>query len=95
MHKIARAAALLKLPFSEREFEAWENIRHARAHGDFSISVQNHDKFQSEWADRDCVANLINKFVLALIGYSGPYTDYSSPGYPIKQLFGNAPSVLQ
>ena len=81
-HRIVRAAGFLQLTVSDREFTDWESIRHPRAHGDFTVNAADRGSLQTEADQQSCVANLINKFVLALIGYSGPYVDYSSPNYP-------------
>ena len=73
---------MLHLSVTAREFAAWESIRHPRAHGDFSINANDRGGMQLE-ADRQfCVGNVINKFVLALFGYSGPFVDYSTRGFP-------------
>ena len=83
-HVIRRAAELLGVPLSEVEFSAWKQIRHPRAHGNFAVPPGDRRRLQSEADQQACVANLINKFVLALFGYVGAYVDYSSPGYPVK-----------
>jgi hypothetical protein len=83
-HVIKEAAKSLGIALSDAEFGAWRKTQHPRAHGNFAVNPGDRRSVQDEANQQACVANLINKFVLALVGYAGTYVDYSSPGYPTR-----------
>lgn len=64
---------------TDTEIDSWDRIRNPHSHGDFSQWVKD---IQSGWDRTACIANLINKTMLFLIGYDGKYVDYSERGYP-------------
>jgi hypothetical protein len=61
--------------------EEYDKLRNSSAHGELADS----SKFQIH-LDR-CAAALVLFYhiIFLAIGYSGPYTDYSTPGYPEKE----------
>ncbi|MGA2241194.1 MAG: hypothetical protein ABSH11_04055 [Verrucomicrobiota bacterium] len=82
--KIYRASKVLKIEITKSELAAWHKLRHRLAHGNFDLDVQSLEVIQTELNRAACVANIVNKFVLALIHYEGPYRDYSTLGYPTR-----------
>lgn len=79
---IRRAGELLKITITDTELKAWGLLRHRLAHGNFSFDFQSQDTMQSEIDRANCVANIVNKFILALIRYEGVFCDYSVRGHP-------------
>jgi hypothetical protein len=82
--KIRKAAELLGVKTAEVEIAAWKNLRRAPAHGDFDFDFTDQSKLQLAVNQTATVANILNKFVLALIGYKGPFRDYAATGYSTR-----------
>ncbi len=61
---------------SEQEIKAWKDIRHPSAHGDFSCEPNDYMRSMEQ------VFNVMNKLVFLLVGYQGPFRDYSQIGWP-------------
>lgn len=80
--KTRAAAAWLEIKITGAELAALSKLRHPLAHGDFSLDVESSAEIQDKLNQAACVANIVNKFVLALIRYEGPYRDYSTVEYP-------------
>ena len=79
---IRKAGELLKITITQTELRAWGHLRHRLAHGNFSIDVKSPATIQSEFDHAASVANIVNKFVLALFQYEGVFRDYSVRGHP-------------
>jgi hypothetical protein len=80
--KARKAADWLKIKITDTELAAWNKLRHPLAHGNFHINAESKIEIQDKLNQAACVANIVNKFVLALIRYEGPYRDYSTVEYP-------------
>ena len=76
------AAKFLEITISDDEIKSWEAVRHPIAHGRYDIM---------QLSKLRVVYNMINKFVLAMIGYEGMYTDYSIEYWGRSRLLRNAP----
>jgi len=87
-YKVKRAAELLGMNVSDKEIDAWNRLRHPLSHGDFEFDIDNTAKRHANLERVDCIANLINKFTLRLVGYSGPYKNYSEEGRPYDEFSG-------
>lgn len=59
------------------EIEAWANLRNQVMHGSLVLADASREKCQVEIFRHQLVANLVNKILLQIIGYSGPFFDYS------------------
>lgn len=46
-------------------------------------AARGHVEFQGQLNEFDRVQNLMNRIVLHLLGYTGPYCDYAQPGWPV------------
>lgn len=79
---IRKAGELLKITITDAELSAWGHLRNRLAHGNFSFDFQSQAMMQSEIDRANCVANIVNKFILALVGYEGVFCDYSARGHP-------------
>lgn len=79
---IRKAGETLKITITQTELKAWGQLRHRLAHGNFSIDVKSPATVQSEFDYAASVANIVNKFVLALFQYEGVFRDYSVRGHP-------------
>jgi hypothetical protein len=79
---IRKAGELLKITITQTELKAWGHLRNRLAHGNFSIDVKSPATLQSEFDHAASVANIVNKFVLALFQYEGVFCDYSVRGHP-------------
>jgi hypothetical protein len=81
---IRKAGELLKITITQTELKAWGHLRHRLAHGNFSIDFKSPATVQSEFDHAASVANIVNKFVLALFQYEGVFCDYSVRGHPTR-----------
>ena len=79
---IWRAAKWLKINLTQDEIAAWRELRNPLAHGRFDVDIESPTEIQGKLNQAACVANIVNKFVLAIIGYEGLYRDYSTIQYP-------------
>jgi hypothetical protein len=71
----------------EDEVCAWEMLRHAAAHGrEYSLPLDE------VWNAYEQVRVLMSRLVFETIGYVGAYTDYGSPGWPVR-MHGHAPTA--
>lgn len=71
-----------KIDISRDEIGAWKKLRDCVTHGEFRTGPDSIADFPEENHQFDCCVNIINKLVLGLIGYTGPFRDYSKPNYP-------------
>lgn len=62
--------------FSAEEVKAWGKMRNPLAHGSFWLKT--HGEHQNLATRYDHVRNMLNKLVMATVGYSGAYCDYSN-----------------
>jgi hypothetical protein len=76
------AAKLLKINLTQDEIAAWSDLRNPLAHGRFDVDIKSPTEIQDKLNQAARVANIVNKFVLAIIGYEGAYRDYSTISYP-------------
>ncbi len=83
-NKIRKAGELLGVRIVDEEMAAWKNLRHKTAHGDFEFDFGDQSNTQQAFNQTATVANIFNKFILALIGYKGPFRDYGVPGHPTR-----------
>ncbi|HKW29868.1 MAG TPA: hypothetical protein VJT54_11060 [Verrucomicrobiae bacterium] len=79
---IWRAAKWLKINLTKDEMAAWSDLRNPLAHGRFDVDIESPTEIQDKLDQAARVANIVNKFVLAMIGYEGTYRDYSTIDYP-------------
>jgi hypothetical protein len=56
---------------------AWNKIRHPTAHGN-----EFHMPFREIVRQCDLTYSALTRLIFAVIGYQGPYTDYSVEGWP-------------
>lgn len=61
-------------------YDSWSRLRHASAHG----SGGGGRDFETILQLRGNVLSLFYSLVFATIGYSGPRSDYSLPGWPVR-----------
>jgi len=71
---------------SDEEISAWNKLRNSTAHGVFQTGQVPDAAVLKQMHRYDCCVNIINKLVLGLIGYTGPFRDYSKPNYPTETL---------
>lgn len=64
------------------DWKAWSALRMPAAHGSFSVDPE---KMQELLDAVYRLVTLIYKLVFLKIGYDGPYTDCSSPGWPMTE----------
>jgi hypothetical protein len=79
---VRKAASWIKINLTEDEITAWRQLRNPLAHGRFDVDINSPTEIQDKLNQAARVANIVNKFVLAIIGYEGVYRDYSSVSYP-------------
>jgi len=79
--KIVKAGELVGVEFNNDELKAWKTLRNKPAHGDFDYD-SDRDALQNSFWSAAKVAGMLNKLVLALIGYTGPIVDYATQGFP-------------
>lgn len=65
------------LGFDSADKKAWD-FRNKSAHGNFSLYGGEFTSRKSSVANRDRLANMVNKLVMHAIGYEGKYLDYGS-----------------
>jgi hypothetical protein len=87
---IKKAGEILRpadpIQISDDETSAWSKLRNSTAHGDFQTGQESLTSFLEQMRRYDCCVNIINKLVLGLIGYKGPFRDYSKSNYPNETL---------
>lgn len=66
-----------KLGITLEDIDAWEKSRNPSAHGAFAGPLPEIAKLQRRVDRFHRVQNLMNRIVLHLIGYQGPYMDYA------------------
>jgi len=59
----------------------WKSLRHASAHGDSLAD----GCLQTLIDECDAVRVLFNQLVFGIINYTGPYTDYATYGWPMRE----------
>jgi hypothetical protein len=79
---VRKAGSWIKVNLTEDEITAWRQLRNPLAHGRFDVDFNSPTEIQDKLNQAARVANIVNKFVLAIIGYQGEYRDYSSVSYP-------------
>jgi len=79
--KIRKVGNKLKIEITEEEIKAWGDMRPPLAHGRGYYNLENQDEWQEKLDLLASTANIINKLVLALIRYEGPFADYSQRGW--------------
>jgi len=83
---IKRAGEIVRpgdpIVISDEEIAEWSKLRNSTAHGDFQTGQVSDVAVLEQMRRYDCCVNIINKLVLGLIGYKGPFRDYSKPKYP-------------
>ena len=82
VESVRKAASWIKINLTEDEITAWRQLRNPLAHGRFDLDYGSPTDIQDKLNQAARVANIVNKFVLAIIGYEGIYRDYSSVNYP-------------
>jgi hypothetical protein len=75
----------LKMEVTDDEINAWKKMRHPLAHGKSDYNYEDEDELQERMDFLACAANILNKLILALLKYEGPFRDYSTRGWPLKQ----------
>ncbi|MBL4849379.1 MAG: hypothetical protein JKY65_27950 [Planctomycetes bacterium] len=75
--------------FTEKEIKAWNKLRNSLAHGAYGTSPERVHKVFRRLLH---VTNMTNKLILLVIGYRGPYRDYSEVDWPTRE-FGSEPTV--
>jgi hypothetical protein len=66
---------------THEQFEAWEGLRHVAAHGK-EYDLPFRELYELSWQLRVLMA----KLVFELVGYTGPYTDYGTLGWPTQRV---------
>lgn len=61
------------------EIQGWKDLRNVSAHGSLRMEPGPNQKLLD---DIFGAANLLNKLIFLVVGYSGVYTDYSTRGWP-------------
>jgi hypothetical protein len=75
-----RAGGLLGV--TNEDVQAWRELRNPVAHGGMIEMEGDHPELQAVLNRLTRVLNLMNRITLQMIGYEGPYTDYSLAGWP-------------
>ena len=65
---------------SEQQLTAWNKLRHRMAHG---LDINNPLEVLPDLCDLTYMALL--RLLFEAIGYSGPYTDRTTPGWPTDE----------
>lgn len=89
--KVLQAAIKLEVQVGDEELRAWKQMRSPLAHGRFPSGPLSETEVQLQSHQLDCAASIINKFVFGLIGYSGDYQDFSTPGWPTRRVTPSVP----
>jgi hypothetical protein len=64
---------------TDDQLEAWERLRHVAAHGrEYQLPLREVFELSQK------VRVLMSRLVFESIGYAGAYTDYGSPGWPVR-----------
>jgi hypothetical protein len=69
------------LGVTKDDAKAWGETRHPSAHGRLS-GAASQNELQIRVTRHARVQNLLNRIILQLMGYTGPYIDYAQPGHP-------------
>jgi hypothetical protein len=69
------------------QYKAWDKLRNRSAH-EYQLSKNNPEELRTLLPK---VQVLFNNLIFHAIGYKGPYTDYASPDWPIRQY----PNIVQ
>lgn len=64
----------------EASVKAWKRVRHPRAHG----KIAHLESIDELVRDIDTLTSLFYRVTFSVIGYTGKFTDYGSPGWPVK-----------
>ena len=77
------ACQCVEIPWSKKQFDAWQGMRNAAAHGRLNkaSSVEKFDQYNKSFT-------LFNRLVLAATGYKGMYIDYAPRGTKNEWLGG-------
>jgi hypothetical protein len=70
-----------KSVITKQQYDAWQKLRNRSAH-EYQLRRGNPNQLRELLP---IVQVLFYRMVFHAIGYRGPYTDYSSPGWPIRQ----------
>jgi hypothetical protein len=69
------------LDTTQGDLDAWQRMRNSAAHGQLVVPPDDKLDFQPTIDQSYQLQNVVNRIVLNLIGYRGPYIDYSKPGW--------------
>jgi hypothetical protein len=61
---------------------AWNQIRHPSAHGSFIVPTGDRAETQTRLSHFYRILNVMNRIILQLVEYNGPYADYSQQNWP-------------
>lgn len=75
----------LQVDITSDEINAWKKMRHPLAHGKSDYNYEDKDEVQERLDYLACAVNILNKLILALLKYEGPFRDYSTHGWLLKQ----------
>jgi len=75
-------------PLSGYELKAYGNLRNRLAHGKWQDWIERDRSLQTAVDELGCVASMVNKLALFLVGYEGPYVEYSEQGWPERRIGG-------
>ncbi len=64
------------------DVRAWQTVRNPAAHGAVNSWSSSQDELQTLLDGWFRVLNLVNRVALRLVGYEGPYKDYSQHSWP-------------
>jgi hypothetical protein len=70
---------------TKQQYDAWKRLRNRSTH-EYQLLRSNPDQLRELLPH---IQVLFYRLVFHVIGYSGPYTDYSSPDWPMRRYPGN------
>lgn len=82
------------LGVTEQDVKAWKAARNAAAHAGLIGPFPERDKLQQQVTNLIRVQNLMNRIVLQLVGYCGPYVDYASHDWGVAEFPAASPDDL-
>jgi hypothetical protein len=79
-------ALVEKGAITKGQYKSWKRLRHPTAHSYLSTGIDAPDMVQLL---QDCEV-LFYHLVFYAIDYEGPYTDFATPGWPLKEYPGGS-----
>lgn len=83
------------LGVTQADITAWKEIRNPAAHGGLIEPAASSEALQDQITRFYRVVNLMNRIILQLVGYGGPYVDYAQRWFPECEFPAALPGSLE